>query len=60
MVTHSIEVNRPAAAFAFLEQFERHAEWQPSLVSAHIEPPGRFVSAPGSSNVAKHPWANGT
>ena len=41
MVTHSIEVNRPAAAvFAYLEQFDRHAEWQPSLVSVHIEPPG--------------------
>ena len=41
MVTYSIEVNRPAAAvFAYLEQFDRHAEWQPSLVSTHIETPG--------------------
>ena len=41
MVTYSIEVNRPAAAvFAFLEQFDRHAEWQPSLVSVHIDTPG--------------------
>jgi uncharacterized protein YndB with AHSA1/START domain len=41
MVTNSIEVNRPAAAvFAYLEQFERHAEWQPSLISVHIETPG--------------------
>jgi uncharacterized protein YndB with AHSA1/START domain len=41
MVTHSIEVNRPAAAvFAYLEQFDRHADWQPSLVSVRIETPG--------------------
>jgi uncharacterized protein YndB with AHSA1/START domain len=41
MVTYSIEVDRPAnEVFAFLEQFERHAEWQPSLISAKVQTEG--------------------
>ncbi|WP_328991344.1 SRPBCC family protein [Kribbella sp. NBC_01245] len=41
MVTNSIEIDRPAGeVFAYLEQFERHSEWQPSLIAAEIKTPG--------------------
>jgi hypothetical protein len=41
MITHSIEIDCPAdKVFAYLEQFDRHAEWQPSLISAEIQPDG--------------------
>ena len=41
MVTQSIDINCPADdVFAYLEQFERHADWQPSLLSVDIQPEG--------------------
>ena len=41
MITHSIEINRPAEeVFAYLDQLERHSEWQSSLVSARVETEG--------------------
>ena len=41
MVTESIDINCPADdVFAYLEQFERHADWQPSLLSVDIQPKG--------------------
>ena len=41
MVTESIDINCPADdVFAYLEQFERHADWQPSLLSVDIQPEG--------------------
>jgi uncharacterized protein YndB with AHSA1/START domain len=41
MIKHSIEINRPAEeVFAYLDQVDRHNEWQGSLVSATVETDG--------------------
>ena len=41
MIKHSIEINRPAEeVFAYLEQVDRHNEWQGSLVSTTVETNG--------------------
>ena len=41
MIKHSIEVNRPAEeVFAYLDQLDRHSEWQGTLVSATVETGG--------------------
>jgi uncharacterized protein YndB with AHSA1/START domain len=41
MIKHSIEINRPAEeVFAYLDQVERHNEWQGSLVSTTVEHDG--------------------
>lgn len=41
MIKHSIEINRSAEdVFAYLDQLDRHSEWQSSLVSAHVETDG--------------------
>ena len=41
MVKHSVEINRPAEeVFAYLDQLERHTEWQRTLVSAKIQTEG--------------------
>ncbi len=41
MIKHSIEINRPAEqVFAYLNQLDRHNEWQGSLVSATVETDG--------------------
>jgi hypothetical protein len=37
VIKDSIEINRPAEeVFAYLDQLDRHSEWQPSLVSARV------------------------
>jgi carbon monoxide dehydrogenase subunit G len=41
MITHSIEIaRRPEDVFAYLDQFERHGEWQSQIVSANVETDG--------------------
>ena len=41
MVKHSVEISRPVEeVFAYLDQLERHSEWQRSLVSARVETRG--------------------
>ena len=41
MIKHSIEINRPAEeVFAYLDQVDRHNEWQGQLVSTTIESDG--------------------
>jgi uncharacterized protein YndB with AHSA1/START domain len=41
MIKHSIDINRPAEeVFAYLEQVERHNEWQGSLVSTTVKTDG--------------------
>jgi uncharacterized protein YndB with AHSA1/START domain len=41
MIEHSIEINRPAEeVFAYLNQVDRHHEWQGSLVSTTVETDG--------------------
>jgi uncharacterized protein YndB with AHSA1/START domain len=41
MITHSIEINRPAEeVFAYVDHVDRHNEWQDQLVSTTIETDG--------------------
>lgn len=41
MVVHSIEISRsPTEVFAYLDELERHGEWQTSIVEAHRETDG--------------------
>ncbi len=41
MITHSIEIDRrPEDVFAYLDQVERHGEWQKEIVSAELESDG--------------------
>jgi uncharacterized protein YndB with AHSA1/START domain len=41
VITKSIEINRrPEEVFAYLDQPERHGEWQPEVVSTTIETEG--------------------
>ena len=41
MIKHSIEIDRAAEeVFAYLEQVDRHNEWQGSLVSTTVETGG--------------------
>jgi uncharacterized membrane protein len=41
VIRNSIEINRPAEeVFAYLDQLDRHSEWQSSLVSATVETEG--------------------
>jgi uncharacterized protein YndB with AHSA1/START domain len=38
MIAHSIEIDRPAEeVFAYLDQPERHGEWQTAIIHAHLE-----------------------
>ena len=41
MIKDSIDINRPAGSvFAYLDQLDRHGEWQGSIVSATVETDG--------------------
>ncbi len=41
MITSSIEIARkPEEIFAYIDELERHKEWQPAIVSARREPSG--------------------
>jgi uncharacterized membrane protein len=41
VIKDSIEINRPAEeVFAYLDQLDRHGEWQDSLVSVNVETDG--------------------
>jgi len=41
MIQVSIEINCiPAEVFAYVEQLEKHSEWQEAIITAHKEPPG--------------------
>jgi uncharacterized protein YndB with AHSA1/START domain len=41
LITHSIEIaRRPEDVFAYLDQHERHGEWQPTIVSSKVETGG--------------------
>jgi uncharacterized membrane protein len=38
VITSSIEIDRPAAdVFAYLDELDKHSEWQQSLISARID-----------------------
>jgi uncharacterized membrane protein len=41
MITHTIEIDRrPEDVFAYLDQLDRHGDWQSSIVSTKIETEG--------------------
>jgi hypothetical protein len=41
LISVSIEIDRsPADVFAYIEELEKHGEWQAAIVSARQEPPG--------------------
>ena len=41
VIKHSVEINRPAAeVFAYLDQLDRHREWQSTIVSTTVETDG--------------------
>ena len=41
MITHTIEISRrPEEVFAYLEQLERHGEWQSQIVTTTVETDG--------------------
>lgn len=41
MITHSIDISRrPEAVFAYLDDLERHGEWQSQIVSTKVESDG--------------------
>jgi uncharacterized protein YndB with AHSA1/START domain len=41
MITHTIEIDRrPEDVFAYLDQLDRYAEWQSSIVSTKVETEG--------------------
>lgn len=41
MITHSIEISRtPEDVFAYLDDVERHGEWQDAIVSTKLDTPG--------------------
>jgi uncharacterized membrane protein len=41
VITHSIEIDRPPEdVFAYLDQLERHGEWQAEIVSTKVETDG--------------------
>ena len=41
MISNTIEINRPAdEVFAYLDELDRHSEWQDSLESARVETEG--------------------
>jgi uncharacterized membrane protein len=41
VITRSVEINRrPQDVFAYLDQPERHGEWQPEIVSTKVETDG--------------------
>ena len=41
MIRHGIVIDRPAEeVFAYLDQLDRHGEWQDSLLSAKVETEG--------------------
>lgn len=42
MIRASIEIRRsPAEVFAYVEQLDKHGEWQENVISAHKEPIGQ-------------------
>jgi Polyketide cyclase / dehydrase and lipid transport len=41
MISVSIEIDRsPTDVFAYVAQLDKHTEWQPAIIRAHMEPPG--------------------
>jgi len=41
VITHSIEIERsPEDVFAYLDDLERHSEWQPRILSTQVETEG--------------------
>ena len=55
-VTHSVEIDRSAAdVFAYLDQLDRHGEWQTEIVSARVGTEGPVRVGTRATEVRKVP-----
>src|SRR5690349_7023413 len=55
-ITHSIEIARPPeAVFDYLNQLDRHSEWQNDIVSSQLETPGPVGVGSRASDTRKTP-----
>ena len=56
MITHSVEIARtPADVFAYLNDLERHGEWQSAIVSSKQDTPGPVGVGTRATDVRKIP-----
>jgi uncharacterized protein YndB with AHSA1/START domain len=56
MINSSVEINRPPAeVFAYLDEVERHGEWQPDIVSSKKETEGPVGVGTRVTNVRRVP-----
>jgi uncharacterized protein YndB with AHSA1/START domain len=55
-ITHSIEIARPPeAVFAYVDQLERHGEWQSTIISTKLETEGPTRVGTRATNKRKVP-----
>jgi uncharacterized membrane protein len=55
-ITHSIEIARPPeAVFDYVNQLDRHSEWQADIVSSKLETPGPVGVGSRASDTRKTP-----
>lgn len=56
MITSSIEIDRPqAVVFAYLDELDKHSEWQGDLVSSRLETEGPVRVGTRASDTRKVP-----
>ena len=56
MITHTIEIARPPdEVFAYLDDLERHSEWQPQIVSSRRETEGPTRVGTRATDVRRMP-----
>jgi uncharacterized protein YndB with AHSA1/START domain len=56
MINSSVEINRPPAeVFAYLDEVERHGEWQPDIVSTKKETEGPVGVGTRVTNIRRVP-----
>jgi uncharacterized membrane protein len=55
-ITHSIEIARPPeAVFAYVDQLDRHGEWQNDIISSKLETAGPVGVGSRATNTRKVP-----
>lgn len=60
-ITHSIEIARPPeAVFAYVNQLDRHGEWQDDIVSSKLDTPGPVGVGSRATDTRKTPVGNQT
>lgn len=56
MITSSIEINRPQAdVFAYLDELDKHSEWQSGLISSRLETEGPMGVGTRATDTRKVP-----